>query len=152
MVLTIIFIISGFSIILLIVSKKLEEKRQRPLFILKAISKSDIYMRDFYRQALHWYSDSKEKLVFLINKRVPMHSRNLLNKQISLLKEKRDRYIGNMRDSRLLKKSDGISEFFKNMSSVEKGNGEINDDIFKPVCFACFGANLFFFNGFKKCL
>ena len=33
-----------------------------------------------------------------------------------------------MRDSKLLKKSDGISEFFKNMSNIEKGNGEIHDN------------------------
>ena len=56
-----------------------------------------------------------------------MHSRNSLNKTISFLKEKKDRYTDNMRDSRLLKKSDGISEFFKNMSGIEKGNGVIHD-------------------------
>jgi len=45
----------------------------------------------------------------------------------SFLKERREQYVNIMRDSRLLKKSDGISEFFKNMSDVEKGNGEIHD-------------------------
>ena len=34
-----------------------------------------------------------------------------------------------MRDSRLIKRSDGISEFFKNMSEIEKGNGEIHKDL-----------------------
>ncbi|PIP61822.1 hypothetical protein COW99_01980, partial [Candidatus Roizmanbacteria bacterium CG22_combo_CG10-13_8_21_14_all_38_20] len=32
-----------------------------------------------------------------------------------------------MRDAKLLKKSDGISEFFKNISDIEKGQGEINE-------------------------
>ena len=56
-----------------------------------------------------------------------MHSKNSSNKLLSYLAEKKEKYINNMRDSRLLKKSDGISEFFKNMSSIEKGNGEIHD-------------------------
>ncbi|OHB10189.1 MAG: hypothetical protein A3G05_00380 [Candidatus Zambryskibacteria bacterium RIFCSPLOWO2_12_FULL_45_14] len=122
-----IFTVSGLSIVLLIVAKKIEEKRKKPLFISNLISRGDIHIRKFYHTAVHLYSEGKEKGLFLLKKQIPIHSRNSLNKTISFLKEKRGQYINNMRDSRLLKKSDGISEFFKNMSEVEKGNGTIHD-------------------------
>lgn len=122
-----IFIISGLSIVALIVAKRLEEKRKKPFFISTAISKGDIYIRELYHRTIRFYSEGKEKTSFFFKKQIPIHSKNSLNKLISFLKEKREQYVGNMRDSRLLKKPDGISEFLKNMSSVEKGNGEIND-------------------------
>ena len=122
-----IFTVSGLSIVLLIVAKKIEEKRKKPLFISEMISRGDIHVRKFYHTAVHLYSEGKEKGLFLLKKQIPIHSKNSLNKTISFLKEKRVQYINNMRDSRLLKKSDGISEFFKNMSEVEKGNGTIHD-------------------------
>lgn len=121
-----IFTISGLSIVTLVVVKRLEEKRKKPFFISEAISKGDIRIREIYHHAVRLYSEGKEKALFLLKRRIPIHSRNSLNKLLSFLKEKREQYAHNMRDSRLLKKPDGISEFFKNMSSVEKGNGEIN--------------------------
>ena len=56
-----------------------------------------------------------------------MRLKNLLNKFVAKISEQTEKYMGDIRDSRLLKKSDGISEFFKSMSSIEKGVGEIND-------------------------
>jgi len=76
---------------------------------------------------VHLYFEGKERSSFLIKRQIPLHSKNFSNKLTVYLREKRIRYFNNMRDSRLLKKSDGISEFFKNMSNLEKGNGEIND-------------------------
>ena len=127
MIVVSIFTISGLVMVLLLVAKKLEEKRRRPFFILKAISKGDIHIREFYHHAVRLYSEGKEKALFFFKRRIPIHSRNSLNKLLSFLREKREQYVGNMRNSRLLKKSDGISEFFKNMSNIEKGNGEIHD-------------------------
>ncbi|MDZ4205676.1 MAG: hypothetical protein U1C12_00450, partial [Patescibacteria group bacterium] len=66
-------------------------------------------------------------ILFFFKKQIPIHSRNSLNKLLTFLKKKKEQYVVSMRDSRLLKKSDGISEFFKNMSDIEKGNGEIHD-------------------------
>ncbi|MDP3763248.1 MAG: hypothetical protein Q8Q92_01150 [bacterium] len=126
MIIISIFTISGLSIVTLVVAKRLEEKREKPFFISEAISKGDIHIRKIYHKAVHFYSEGKEKFLFLTKKRIPIHLRNTLNKLISFLKEKREQYVHNMRDSRLLKKSDGISEFIKNMSDIEKGNGEIN--------------------------
>lgn len=123
----IIFVISGLAIILLVVAKSLGEKRRRSFFILNAISKGDTHVREFYHKAVRSYSEGKEKVLFFFKKQIPIHSKNSSNKLLSFLKEKKERYTNNIRDSKSLKKSDGISEFFKNMSNIEKGNGEIND-------------------------
>lgn len=122
-----IFILSGTIIVLLPVAKRLEEKRKKPFFVLDAISRGDIHIRELYHKTIRLYSEWKEKVLFFLKKQMPMHSRNFLNKLLFFLKEKKGQYINNMRDSRLLKKPDGISEFFKSISDVEKGNGEIND-------------------------
>ena len=127
MIVASIFTISGLSIITLVIAKRLEEKRKKPFFILNVISKSDTRIRELYHRAVRLYSEGKEKSSFLFKRQIPIHSKNSFNKLLSFLKEKREQYVIRMRDSRLLKKSDGISEFFKNMSNIEKGNGEIND-------------------------
>ncbi|MBI2065794.1 MAG: hypothetical protein HYT68_01865 [Candidatus Zambryskibacteria bacterium] len=121
------FIISGIAIVVLVGAKKMEEKRNKPLFVFNIISKGDKHVRELYHKMVNMYSEGKEKILFFFKKQVPIQSKNLLNKSVSFLKEKRAQYINNMRGSKLLKKSDGISEFFKNMSNIEKGNGEIND-------------------------
>lgn len=113
-----IFFTSGLAMILLLA---------RPFFISNLISKGDIHARRFYHRVVHFYSEGKEKIGFILKRKIPLHSKNSSNKFLSLLKEKKGKFISRMRDSRLLKKSDGISEFFKNMSNIEKGNGEIHD-------------------------
>ena len=122
-----IFSLSGLAIVLLITTKKLEEKRKKHFLVLNIISKGDIYIRRLYHRIVYFYSVGKERILFLINKQIPIHSKNTFNKLLFFLKERRKQYIVSMRNSRLLKKSDGISEFFKNMSEIEKGNGEIHD-------------------------
>ena len=124
-----IFTVSGFVILLLVTTKRLQQKLKKPFFVFNIISRADTQIRELYQKLVHLYSESKERTSFLIEKQIPIHSKNALNKSISFVKEKRDQYIGNMRDSRLIKRSDGISEFFKNMSEIEKGNGEIHKDL-----------------------
>lgn len=121
------FTISGFAITSLLVAKKWGEKRRKPFLILYIISKGDIRIRGLYHQAVHLYSEGKERVLFFFKKQISIHFRNSLNKLLTFLRTKREQYLVTMRDSKLLKKSDGISEFFKNMSNIEKGNGEIND-------------------------
>ncbi|MDO8569747.1 MAG: hypothetical protein Q7R89_03180 [bacterium] len=122
-----IFSISGLAIILLVATKRLELKRKQDFFVLGVISKGNIHIRKFYHRVVHFYSEGKEQTLFIFKKQIPKHFKNSLNKLLTLLKKKREQYVVSMRGSRLLKKSDGISEFFKNMSDVEKGNGEIHD-------------------------
>lgn len=126
-----IFAISGVSIITLVAAKRLEEKRKKSFFISRAISSGDIYVRALYHKLVHWYWVGKEKAHFFYKKQLPIHSKNILNKTVAYLDDKRQQYTENMRDAKLLKKSDGISEFFRNMSDIEKGNGVIHDDLHK---------------------
>ena len=129
MIITSLFAFSGLSIILLLVAKRLEEKRKRIFFISNAISKGDTRIRGLYLKVVRLYSEGKERISFFYKKQIPIHSRNSLNKLLIFIRKRREQYVVSMRDAKLLKKSDGISEFFKNMSEIEKGNGEIHDSI-----------------------
>ena len=111
------------------VAKKFEEGRSKQLFVFTWITKIDGLIRDWHHHSLHTYSEGKEKISFFVTKQVKLHSKNTFNKLVTFLKEKREHYENNMRNSRLLKKSDGISEFFKSMSEVEKGNGSIDESL-----------------------
>jgi hypothetical protein len=122
-----VFTISGLAIVILIVTKGLGEKRKKPFFVMRAISMADVHIRRLYHLVVHFYSEGKEEALLFFKKRVGMYSRNSFNKILSFLREKREYYMGNIRDPKLLKKPEGISEFIKNMSNIEKGNGEINE-------------------------
>lgn len=126
MILIIIFIISGAGLILLMTAKRLEQ-RGTTLFILGAISLGDARARRLYHESIRSYSETKEKLLFLVEKQLPLRAKNLWNKSTTYLKDRVEKSLGDIRGSRLLKKSDGLSEFFKNISDIEKGKGEIND-------------------------
>ncbi len=125
-----IFILSGVGIVTLTVAKRLEEKRRAQTIVLRAVSKGDERMRDIHHKALHHYSYSKEKFAFWFKKQLPLKLKSLWHKVQLYVREKSVEYLGDVRNSRLLKKSDGISEFFKNISEIEKGGGEINDEVF----------------------
>src|SRR3989344_4204635 len=129
MIITSFFAFSGLSIILLLVAKRLEEKRKRIFFISNAISKGDTRIRGLYIKVVRLYSEGKERISFFYKKQIPIHSRNSLNKLLIFIRKRREQYAVSMRDAKLLKKSDGISEFFTNMSELEKGNGEIHDSV-----------------------
>ena len=122
-----IFAISGTAIVTLIAAKSLEARMGKPLFIFGWIMKSDKLIRHLHHKTLELYSVGKERASFFFTRQVKIHSKNTFNKLVTFLKGKRDQYENNMRNSRLLKKSDGISEFFKNMSDIEKGNGSIDE-------------------------
>lgn len=124
-----IFAISGTAIITLLLGKKIEEKLRKPLFLFTWITKIDDHIRDWHHKTLHLYSEGKERISLLFSRQIKLHSKNTFNKLVTYLKEKRGQYENNMRNSRLLKKSDGISEFFKSISDVEKGNGAIDETL-----------------------
>ena len=123
------FAISGTALVTLLVAKKFDEKRTKPLFIFRWICRGDERIRDYHHKALRLYSEGKERVSFIATKQFKLHSKNTLNKLVTYLKEKREQYENNIRDSRLLKKSDGISEFFRSISDVEKGNGAIDETL-----------------------
>ena len=125
-----IFILSGAGIIILTLAKRLEEKRRgAPTLILRAVSRGDERVRNLHHKALHHYSVSKDKFGFWFKKQLPLKLKIAWNKLEAELKERGASYLGDMRNSRLLKKPDGMSEFFKTISEIEKGTGEINESL-----------------------
>jgi hypothetical protein len=126
MALQIIFAFSGIAIVILVGGKMWQEKRKKSFFLLRGIGKGDERVRQLSHKAVHHYSEVKEKTDFFLKKQLPMHARNVANKTTAIVKEKSEQYIGNIRGSKFLKKSDGLSEFFKNISEKEN-NGRIDD-------------------------
>ena len=122
------FAFSGAVLVILTTAKIVEGKRRKTFFVLKAISRGDKRLRELKEKALHSYSQSKERTAISLKKQLPLRVRSMWNKTLIWSKDSAQKLIGDLRDSRLLKKrTDGMSEFFKNISDLEKGNGEIND-------------------------
>jgi len=128
MYLSVIFVLSGLAIAFLIIAKRLERKSGEQLIVFELISRGDRRVRDLAHAATRRYSEFKERAEFFIKKQLPLHSKSLLNKSHTLAGEKTDEFLAYIRNSKLLKKPDGLSEFFKNLDDFEKGNGEISDD------------------------
>lgn len=121
------FYISGALIVALLVLKHIEiTKREKPR-VLEIISSKDSHLRLLHKNILLKYLDLKKDVSFFFSKQVPLYTRNKLNKLFTLMRTEMRKRVSNIRDSKLLKRSDGISEFFKNISEIEKGNGEINE-------------------------
>ncbi len=124
------FITSGAGIITLTLAKRFEEKRRKSNFILRAVSRGDERFRDYHARALYSYTTGKERTALIITKQLPLKTKSLWNRFAAYVSERANEYMGDMRDTKLLKRSDGISEFFKNISDIEKGNGELHDDVY----------------------
>jgi hypothetical protein len=127
MTITLLFAISGFIIVSMALAKKWEERRKRPTIILSAISKGDAWVKNMNHHAADIYTQGRERSLFIIQKQAPLRAKSFWNKFVAYVQKMSDKYVGDVRDSRLLKRSGGISEFFKNISEIEKGNGEINE-------------------------
>jgi hypothetical protein len=129
MITFILFAASGVAIITITAAKRVEERKRTTVFILRLISLGDARMRTLHHEALRHYSYSKEKGGFWVKKQLPLKLKSFWNRFQAYVEEKATGYLGDMRGSRLLKRSDGISEFFKSISEVEKGAGEINESL-----------------------
>ncbi|MHB1330535.1 MAG: hypothetical protein ACYCY6_01020 [Minisyncoccota bacterium] len=127
MLLNITFITSGIIIAALIMAKMIEDKIKRKPLLLRLVSLGDERVRVFTHELAHKYSDMREKVHFAIHKQIPLHSKNLLNKTKTALGEKFVEYIGDVRGSKFLSKSDGISEFLRSISEKEN-DGRIDDE------------------------
>lgn len=128
-----IFIFSGVIIASLTIAKRMEEKKRRSPIVLRAVSHGDESVRQMHHKLLHQYSRIKDKSAFWVKKQIPLKMKSLVNKLQTYAKEKGEAYLGNVRGSRLLQRSGGISEFFKNISEIEKGAGEINEALPKEI-------------------
>jgi len=130
MALIIIFALSGICLVILLSTKMSELKHRRTFFPLNFISKSDHRIREITHLATHHYSEFKERGEFVLTKQLPLHSKNILNKTKTLIKEKVEKHLGDIRNTRLLgNKKDGISEFFKNLSDKERTGIEAGEKL-----------------------
>lgn len=111
----------------LTLAKRVEMKSKRPSFLLKIVSRGDEHARVAYHETLHFYSEGKHKLAFFVKKQLPLKVKSYFYKGVSYVRAKGEERFGNKRNSRLIKRDGGISEFFKSISEIEKGSGEIND-------------------------
>ena len=124
-----IFALSGFTIATMLLAKTFEVKGNKKFFLLKAISMADERMRALRHRVLHFYSEGKHKTGFIIKKQLPLKAKNYWNKAVSFTKEQSERII-NKRGAREISKPENISEFFRSIAEVEKGNGEIHEPVF----------------------
>jgi len=123
------FILSGAIIVTLAVAKRVEEKKKRTPFVLRAVSKGDVRVREIHHEALRQYSEAKDKSSFYLRKQLPLKMKSLANKLQVYVKGRGTEYFGDIRGAKLLRKRDGISEFFKSISDIEKGKGKINETL-----------------------
>jgi hypothetical protein len=124
------FVLSGVVVAALVLAKMIELRGNKPFFILRAVSKGDERAHDLYHKSLKLYSEGKVKAVFFVRRELPVRSRIYLNKGLSWAGELLEEYLGDIRNSRLIGRKEGISEFFKSISEVEKGGGELHDDVY----------------------
>lgn len=122
------FAFSGTVIVILTLAKYVEVRNKKTFFVLKAISRGDERLRKAHESAFNRYLDNKDKAALFIKKQLPLKARSVWNRSLVWGKESAQKLIGDLRDSRLLgKRSEGLSEFFKNISDIEKGNGTIEE-------------------------
>ncbi|MBX4195635.1 hypothetical protein KW796_01605 [Candidatus Parcubacteria bacterium] len=128
MTLNIIFIISGLALGTMIWAKVWEDKHRKKPILLRLISLGDERVRTVSHELAHRYSEWKDQADFFLHKQLPLRTRNFINKTNTVIKEEAIKRIGDIRGSRFLKKSDGISEFFKSISDKET-NGRIDESL-----------------------
>jgi len=116
-------------IIILITGKMWEEKNRKSFFLLRWISKGDERFREFSQSSAHKYADLKEDAGFLIKRQVPLHTRNIANKTYAMFQEKGNKFLSDLKEGKLFgRKNEGISEFLKDISEMEKENGQTLDE------------------------
>lgn len=116
---------------LLLLTKIWEERNRKSFFLLTLISRGDENIRTLSHELTHYYADAKSKADVFVRKQLPLKTKSLATKTNTLIKERSEEFFGNIRGSRFLKKSDGISEFFKSMSDMEN-EGRIDDTLEEP--------------------
>lgn len=128
MFLPILFAISGLVIVTLIGAKILEDKRKSKPLVLRLVSLGDERVRNWGIEFAHRYSDFKTQGHFFITNQLPLRSKNYFNKLVALAKEKFEERVGDIRGSKLLKKSDGLSEYLKSISEKNEA-GRIDEEM-----------------------
>lgn len=124
-----IFTISGVAILSLTLAKRFEMKGYR-IIILRAVSKGDERARDAYHKSLRFYSEGKVKFLFFVKKQLPVRVKIYTNKSVAFLQARFEERFGDIRNSRFIKKHENISDFFKSVAEIEKGAGELHEEVY----------------------
>jgi hypothetical protein len=131
MFLPITFIVSGIIIVALIGAKMIEDSKKRKPLLLRLVSLGDERVRNWGIEFAHRYSDFKAKSHLYITNQLPLRAKNYFNKLVTLSKERLEKHVGDIRGSKLLKKSDGLSEYLKNISE-RQGEGRVDEVLDVP--------------------
>lgn len=135
MALLITFLFSGAMIVLLLLAKMWERKHDRAFFLLNLISLGDHRVRELSHETAHLYSETKERAIIYFTRQLPLRLKNTFNKTVAFARTKIDAYVGNIRGSKLLKrKNEGISEFFRSISEMEREVSSI-EEVFADTSF-----------------
>jgi hypothetical protein len=124
-----IFILSGVAILSLTLAKRFEMKGYR-VIVFRAVSKGDERARDLYHKSLRFYSEGKVKTVFFVRKQLPVRLKIYTNRSVAWLQARFEERFGDMRGSRFIVKGESGSDFVKSVAEVEKGRGELHDDVY----------------------
>jgi hypothetical protein len=122
-----VFGISGVALVVIFFSKLWELKRHKPVPILSLISLGDERVHKISNELSHTYTAWREKAEFFVNKQLPLYTKNYIQKTNTLIKDKVMKYTGDIRGSKLLKKREGISEYFQSLA--EKREGRIDSTL-----------------------
>jgi hypothetical protein len=116
-----IFVISGAMLMVLTLAKLWEIRRRKQVLVLALISRGDERVRHLSHDITQTYSVWRSKAEFFLNKQLPLHTKNFIQKTNAAVKENVTKYTGDIRGSRFLRKSEGLSEFFQNLAEKEEG-------------------------------
>lgn len=120
MISIIIFYFSGAVIVLLLLAKVLESKREKPFLFLSVISKGDIHFRKLSHNVTNNYYELKEKTIFFIEKQLPLRYKSFINKIKAFINKYTEKYLGDFRNTHYINsKNESISEFFKSISHLD---------------------------------
>ena len=127
----IIFILSGVVVAFIIFFKVWEMKKRKSVWVLRLISRGDERFKSLSHKATHKYLIYKEKSEHIIKKQIPLRAKNFSNKAETLIRQKFEDFLGDIRNTRLLNKrgGEGISEFFQNMKNMEEETAEAIKDM-----------------------
>ncbi len=121
--LTFLFIFSFFVILVLLIVKVYETKKEKRFFALKALSHFDTSLEKKFGEVKVKYEKEKENAAFLASVELPRQTRNMFLAAKGALRQKYATMLPNIRGSRILKNAGTASEFLRDIAEHKKENG-----------------------------
>jgi hypothetical protein len=121
--LTFLFIFSFFGILLLLAVKVYETKKEKQVFILKALSRLDNPIENKLSKVKERYVIEKERAEYMAKVELPRQSKEMFFAAKDALQQKYVTMLPNIRGSRILTKAGEASEFLRDITEHKKENG-----------------------------